>query len=648
MADRVGQKLGNYRLVRLIGTGGFAEVYLAEHQYLRTQAAIKVLHTQLADEDLEYFLTEARTIAHLIHPHIVRVLEFGVEGTTPFLVMDYAPNSTLRQLHPKGSRVPLAIVISHIKQLADALDYAHSQGVIHRDIKPENMLVSGSDTILLGDFGIAQVAQSSRYQNVRDMAGTISYMAPEQVKAQPVPASDQYSLGVVVYEWLTGNRPFNGSFTEIAVKHSLVPPPSFKEKGVDLSPAIEQVVMTALAKEPSRRFAQVRAFANALEQASQTPMARQNTPLLPVFSSSDVDTYLSVPNQPVASETVLGQIDQAIEARTVLSRPGDRLTPLPAIHEPTKAATQHDPTEPFTPHRQLFDETPVLVSAPNSVAAEPHKGFAGGRTLLLVGLLIVLIAASTGIYLTVFAHRGGSGANKSQGSTTVVASGPTATATSPAIEAVVAQDTFQRADQASWGAASDGQQWIGDTTNGAIFSITNKTGQVSQGKGTFNALLGPKRNDSDVTFSGSVSHFGPNVNIGSVVRWSDDGNWYKALIDGPHLNFLKHVNGKSTTIASMSFAAQDGVRYTLRFRVVGATLVAKVWQSDQPMPQVWMLRAHDSSLTSGFDGFRFSTQPGVVENVYSFVETKVHTLTYTQDNLNCQLVELLVAVATLC
>ncbi len=636
MADRVGQKLGNYRLVRLIGKGGFAEVYLAEHQYLRTQAAIKLLHTQLADDDLEYFQAEARTVAHLIHPHIVRVLEFGVEGTTPFLVMDYAPNGTLRQLHPKGSRVPLTTVISHVKQLADALDYAHSQGVIHRDIKPENMLLSSSDTILLGDFGIAQVAQSSRYQNVRDMAGTISYMAPEQVKAQPVPASDQYSLAVVVYEWLTGDRPFNGSFTEIAVKHSLVAPPTFKEKGVEnLSPAVEQVVMTALAKEPGQRFAQVRAFANALEQANKTPVARQNTPLPPVFSPSEADTYLSLPNRPVASETVLGQIDEAIGARTVLSRPGDRLTPLPAIHEPTQAVSSpglpHEPTEPFTPQRQLLNETSGRVSANSRTLAQPRKGWAGGRTLLLLGLLLLLIVVSTGIYLTIFAHRVGGTTHNQQNGTTGIASSPTATATSPATVAIAAQDTFQRPDQQSWGTTSDGQRWtenaVGDALNPTIFSIVNHTGQVAQGKGTFNALLGPKRNDSEVMFSGSVSHFEPNVNLGSVVRWTDDGDWYKVLIDGQHLNFLKRVNGKNTTITSMPFIAQDSVRYSIRFRVVGTTLLAKVWQSDQQEPHDWMLRANDTSLTSGFDGFRFSTQPRVVESVYSFVETKVHTLT---------------------
>ncbi len=126
--------------------------------YLETQAAIKVLHTQLASTDIEQFRIEARTIAHLIHPYIVRVLEFGVEGRTPFLVMDYAPKGTLRERHPKGTRLPLATVVSYLKQIAPALQYAHEQKLIHRDIKPENLLVGRTDEILLSDFGIALVA----------------------------------------------------------------------------------------------------------------------------------------------------------------------------------------------------------------------------------------------------------------------------------------------------------------------------------------------------------------------------------------------------------------------------------------------------------------------------------------------------------
>jgi serine/threonine protein kinase len=117
MADRVGQQVGNYRLIRLLGRGGFAEVYLGEHLHLLTQAAVKVLHTRLAShDDMESFLLEARTVAHLKHPHIVHVFDYNVEEDTPFLVMEYAPGGTLRKLHPKGTRLPLPTIISYVKQ----------------------------------------------------------------------------------------------------------------------------------------------------------------------------------------------------------------------------------------------------------------------------------------------------------------------------------------------------------------------------------------------------------------------------------------------------------------------------------------------------------------------------------------------------
>jgi tRNA A-37 threonylcarbamoyl transferase component Bud32 len=230
VGEHVGKQLGNYRVVRLIGQGGFAEVYLAEHIHLDTQAAIKVLYAKLAKDDIETLRQEARTIARLVHPHIVRVLDFGVEGTTPFLVMDYAPGDTMRRLYPKGTRLPLETVVSYVKQVAAALHYAHERKAIHRDVKPENILMGRDGEVLLSDFGIALITQSPRYENAQDMAGTIAYMAPEQIEAHPRPASDQYSLGIVVYEWLTGDRPFQGSFREIAIKHSLVPPPSLCEQ----------------------------------------------------------------------------------------------------------------------------------------------------------------------------------------------------------------------------------------------------------------------------------------------------------------------------------------------------------------------------------------------------------------------------------
>src|SRR5690348_4219948 len=144
MVDRVGQQLGNYRLSCLIGHGGFAEVYLGEHIHLNTQAAIKVLQMQLTGSHLEQFRNEARTIASLVHPNIVRVLDFGVEEDTPFLVLDYAPKGTLRQRHPRGIPLPPLSVVPYVKQAAAALQYAHERRLMHRDVKPENMLVGRS------------------------------------------------------------------------------------------------------------------------------------------------------------------------------------------------------------------------------------------------------------------------------------------------------------------------------------------------------------------------------------------------------------------------------------------------------------------------------------------------------------------------
>ena len=269
MADRIGQQLGNYQLIQLLGKGTFAEAYLGGHIHLGTLAAVKMMHTQLASADVISFRTEARIIAHLIHPNIVRVLEFGIEGDTSFLVMDFAPGGTLRQCYPRGTLLPLLTIVSYVKQIADALQYAHDERLIHRDVKPENILLGRRNEVLLSDFGIAVLARSSHSQSPRNTAGTMAYTAPEQIQGRPCPASDQYSLGIVVYEWLCGNYPFTGSSAlEVAMKHISVPPQPLHDIVPSISPAVEQVVLKALAKDPERRFASITDFAAALEQAS--------------------------------------------------------------------------------------------------------------------------------------------------------------------------------------------------------------------------------------------------------------------------------------------------------------------------------------------------------------------------------------------
>jgi len=304
MTDYVGQQLGNYRLIRLLGKGSFAEVYLGEHIHLSTQAAIKVLHTQLTSDDVDNFRNEARIIARLIHPHIVRVLEFGVEGKTPFLVMDFAPHGTLRQRHPKGTGLPLDTVVSYVKQLADALQYAHEKKLVHRDIKQENILLVRLNEVLLSDFGLAIIAQSSYSQQVQDSAGTIAYMAPEHIQGHPCPASDQYALGVVVYEWLSGDRPFHGSTLEVATQHLFAPPPPLQEKVPTIPSAVERVVLKALAKDPKLRFAQIQSFALALEEANRTESTGRTLPML--FTKYESETgQLSKNNLPTGTVTLL-------------------------------------------------------------------------------------------------------------------------------------------------------------------------------------------------------------------------------------------------------------------------------------------------------------------------------------------------------
>lgn len=301
MNQRIGQQVGTYRLLRVLGEGGFATVYLGEHVHLGTLAALKLLHLSFSSEDIEAFRKEALLIARLEHPHIVRVLDYDVQAGTPFLVMSFAPGGTLRSVHPKGTVLPLSKVVDYVAQVSEALQYAHDRGIIHRDVKPENLLVGARQEVLLGDFGIAVLTQRSRSVSTQEVVGTATYMAPEQFRGKPGVVSDQYALAVVVYEWLTGERPFSGSFVELASQHLLTPPPALRRKNPGIAPTVERVVLTALSKEPAQRFGSIKDFALALAQASQvtastflSPSQFQADPLLrrPIPQTAAVATVV--------------------------------------------------------------------------------------------------------------------------------------------------------------------------------------------------------------------------------------------------------------------------------------------------------------------------------------------------------------------
>ncbi len=263
----IGQHVGNYQIRQLLGRGGFAEVYLGEHVYLGTRAALKVLTGPLDEHEVGAFQREARLLAGLLHSHIVRVIDFGIHHETPFLVLDYAPGGSLRKLHPKGERLPLATVIEYVRQIASALHYAHGQHLIHRDVKPENLLLGRDGQVLLADFGIAVLTQSMQSARTQRVVGTPTYMAPEQLQGRACQASDQYALSILIYEWLCGRPPFVGSSAEIAAQHCFASPPPLRDRIASLPLRVEQIILRALAKNPAARFPSVAAFADALSEA---------------------------------------------------------------------------------------------------------------------------------------------------------------------------------------------------------------------------------------------------------------------------------------------------------------------------------------------------------------------------------------------
>lgn len=388
MASYVGKQLGNYRLIRLLGQGGFADVYLSEHIYLKTSAAIKVLQVHLTDDALNTFLKEARIIARLAHPHIIHVLEFGIEENTPFLVMNYAPYGSLRQRHPTGSVLSSTHILSYVEQVASALYYAHERMIIHRDIKPENMLLGEAFTLMLSDFGLAttvqqqgQSAGNMPVHHTGSIAGTTTYMAPEQFDGVPSPASDQYALAVVVYEWFCGTPPFRGSAMGVAVQHMQTPPPALRERLPGLAPAIEQVVMRALAKDPRARFPCVSDFANAL-----------------------ADAYLAAP---VASRYGSGIGPLVLPPMTPV--PSGPQSPTPAgsrLHDYASATVADHPfalgTLPHTPPNSRTGYPPSLGGTPRFPNTQPPRPISRRKVVLGVASVAGGLAA-LGVGATFFA-----------------------------------------------------------------------------------------------------------------------------------------------------------------------------------------------------------------------------------------------------
>jgi eukaryotic-like serine/threonine-protein kinase len=281
---------GRYRVLRRLGSGGMADVWLGEDSHLQRELALKILHRRFAQdrEFVERFRREAESAAGLQHPNVVAVYDRGEFEGTYYIAMQYVEGPTLKQLVESGLTTDQAVPL--IRQVLEASRFAHRHGVVHRDLKPQNVIVDAEGKALVTDFGIARAGVSEITQTGSVM-GTPHYLSPEQAQGFDVTSvSDLYSIGVILYEALTGRVPFEGeSAVAVAMKQvSEVPlrPSSIEPR---VSPALDAVVMRALEKEPGKRFQSADAFIVALDAAMKEPEASGSTaafaPLPPVVAT---------------------------------------------------------------------------------------------------------------------------------------------------------------------------------------------------------------------------------------------------------------------------------------------------------------------------------------------------------------------------
>jgi serine/threonine-protein kinase len=258
-----------YELEELVGSGGMSSVFRARDLQLDRRVAVKILLERYESdpEYLERFRREARAVARLSHPNIVTVIDRGDDDGRQYIVFEHVDGENLKELVVRSGRLPVRRALELALAVADGLAFAHEQGLVHRDVKPQNVLLSSEGEVKVTDFGIARSLHVDHgVTQTGTVLGTSEYLAPEQASGKPVsPATDEYSLGVVLWELLAGNVPFTGeNFVAVALQHVNDPPPSLRAVRPDVSPRLAATVERALAKDPAQRFPSMAALAREL------------------------------------------------------------------------------------------------------------------------------------------------------------------------------------------------------------------------------------------------------------------------------------------------------------------------------------------------------------------------------------------------
>ncbi|MDX2077979.1 MAG: serine/threonine-protein kinase [bacterium] len=390
----LGRRLGDYTIQTLLGQGGMARVYKGYDATLQRYAAVKVVEPNLlaSQDEGEYrerFLREARAIARINHPCVVSVYQFGELDNLYYMAMGFVEGDDLREIIKEYNRQKKTMsdnqVLRIIRDIAEALDYSHKNGVIHRDVKPSNIMVTADGHAVLTDFGLALSAQEGTLGNT---FGSVHYIAPEQAvsSAQAVPQSDLYSLGVVLYEMLTGRVPFeDASAMSVALKHISDPPPLPSLLNKRITPAVEAVLLKALDKDPRKRHLTGSAFSSALEAAFSASIVEDTDDLErdKTASNGDMSSRLRKPDAPKPTVT-------ASKPPTASSRGGSSLL------RPTKSigVTEDSPTAKDVLNTALIADKDKRGTTSKKLApiAVPKPERRRGRVIAMGMAFMVIIA----------------------------------------------------------------------------------------------------------------------------------------------------------------------------------------------------------------------------------------------------------------
>lgn len=307
-----GQKINDrYEIIKTIGEGGMANVYLANDTILDRKVAIKVLRGDLSNDEkfIRRFKREALSVSNLSHPNIVEVYDVGEEDGNYYIVMEYIEGKTLKQLLQKRGALTLNEVIDIMTQLTDGLAHAHEAYIIHRDIKPQNIMIEDNGLVKITDFGIAMALNSTQLTQTNSVMGSVHYLPPEQANGKgSTVKSDIYSLGILMYELLTGSVPFKGdTAVEIALKHMKEKIPSIRKQNPTIPQSVENIVLKATAKNPKNRYDNVRDMYKDLQTALQRDNEKR---LVYEYPENDLEETKVIPQ-------VTKEVKQVIDKPTV-------------------------------------------------------------------------------------------------------------------------------------------------------------------------------------------------------------------------------------------------------------------------------------------------------------------------------------------